>query len=225
MLRIGSPEAFYWWSSKEKAIFWLIIFSVKIADCTPSSDFSPGILFKSYRSVYIHNCSCYVLRSHKLSTKRSNLWIILLWWSSLFIPANKPLATLFRSSLAQFCLGQWIALSFILSRGYFSSNNFFFFYFYIWLSLSLFFRTVICGSPTCMASCGTVTFLPLKSSRMQPFSPSICPLAREALIQDGSPLPIPLTRGVMSQWSKVAGWPQLLPNLYFSALCEWFSKS
>lgn len=114
-------------------------------------------------------------------------------------------------------------LSFNLSWGYFPVITFF----YIWLSLSLFFTAVIWASPTYMLSCGTATCLPLKSSRIQPFSPSIWPFAREALIQDGSPPPtqpppppLPPNRGVMSQWSKMSGWPLLLPNLYFSALAE-----
>lgn len=211
MLRLADPQAVC-----RRKMLHVIIISVKTAGRTVSS--ALPLIQHTFITVLVTR---YGLTS--LQPSAAIYESFFLWWSSLFLPANKPLAALFRSSLAQRCLGQWIALSYNLSWGHFPVITFFFLN--IWLSLSLFFTTVICGSPTCTASCGTVTSLLLKRSRTQPFSPSIWPLAREALIQDGSPLPPllihPPTRGVMSQWSKVAGWPLLLPNLYSPALAEW----
>lgn len=69
--------------------------------------------------------------------------------------------------------------------------------------------TFLGGCPICVVSWGIVTFLLL----MQPFSLSVWPLVREALIQGGSPPPLqPPSRDVMSQWSKVATQPLFLPK-------------
>lgn len=125
------------------------------------------ISVREYQCTFI-NVSCCTLRPRKSSAVIYESFF--LWWSSLFLPANEPLDTLFRSSLARHCLGPWIALSFNLSRGHFPVLTFIFFS-CIELSLSpLFFSpTVICSSPTCMVGCGKVTSLPLKRSPTQPF--------------------------------------------------------
>lgn len=124
------------------------------------------ISVREYQCTFI-NVSCCALRPHKSSAAIYESFF--LWWSSLFLPANEPLDTLFRSSLARHCLGPWIALSFNLSRGHFPVLTFFFFHVLNYHYPPFFFTTVICGSPTCMVGCGTVTSLPLKRSRTQPF--------------------------------------------------------
>ena len=78
--------------------------------------FCHQISVREYHCTFI-NVSCYALRPHKSSAAIYESFF--LWWSSLFLPANEPLDTLFRSSLARHCLGPWIALSFNLSRGHF----------------------------------------------------------------------------------------------------------
>lgn len=82
------------------------------------------ISVREYQCTFI-NVSCCALRPHKSSAAIYESFF--LWWSSLFLPANEPLDTLFRSSLARHCLGPWIALSFNLSRGHFPVLTFFFF--------------------------------------------------------------------------------------------------
>lgn len=157
-----------------------------MAACTASSNFNPGILFTI--RVYIQICSCYDLTSFLSSAVIYESFFS--WWSGFPFSANEPLATLFRSSLAQCCLGRWIALSFKLSWEYFPVISFF----YIWRSLSFFFTVAHCGSPTCVASYGTVTFPPLKSSPAQPlFHRAFGPSWGETLIQDGRLRPLPST--------------------------------
>lgn len=103
------------WTFSRRCFYADLSFSLKIVGFMASSYFSPGIL---YHSVYIHSSSSYALRSHKPSTKCSIYESFSLWWSSLFLPANKPPATLFRSSLEGRCLGKWAneSLSHLISH-------------------------------------------------------------------------------------------------------------